>query len=177
MDTSDALSGVSVDVNAGDVNASDVNTVDVNAVDVSHDVSNAGITKTLANPTSPKPSSSKVLPICTDDVLAGLASEHIITLEQTHGNGDLIRVLTALGIAGPLRVLDPWQLEDMSTGTHLIHAGGYAALPFGESYPPLIEFIHTVLDSQRGQTLPQQAVSGWRAALETNLVSLLAREA
>ncbi|MEM6428032.1 MAG: aminotransferase class III-fold pyridoxal phosphate-dependent enzyme, partial [Deinococcota bacterium] len=30
---------------------------------------------------------------------------------------------------------------------------------------------------QRGQTLPQQAVSGWRAALETNLVSLLAREA
>src|SRR5690606_11011101 len=66
-----------------------------------------------------------------------------------------------------------WELRDPD-GTHLIHAGGYAAVPFGESYPPLVEFVQEFLRANRQLGLPQQSLSEWRAALETNLVGLLA---
>ncbi len=96
------------------------------------------------------------------------------SLEVTHGNGDLIRVLEALGMAGPFEVLSPWELR-APDGRHLLNAGGYAALPFGELYPPLIAFVQRYLRETRGMSLPQQSASAWRAALETNLVALLAR--
>lgn len=98
---------------------------------------------------------------------------HALDLETKHGNGDLMRVLDVLGIAGPFRVLNPWELEDQ-TGRHLIHAGGYAAMPFGEAYPPLIEFVRDYLTSNRQLGLPQQSLSEWRGALAASLVSLLA---
>ncbi len=112
--------------------------------------------------------------ITTDEVLAGLPGA--TELEARHGNGDLIRALDILGIAGPFEVTSPWELED-ETGRHLINAGGYAALPFGEMYPPLVDFTRRYLSENSAMSLPQQSASAWRAALETNLVSLLAQEA
>ena len=112
--------------------------------------------------------------ITTEEVLVGLP--RIPELEARHGNGDLIRALTILGIAGPFKVTSPWELED-ETGRHLINAGGYAALPFGEMYPPLVDFVRRYLSENSAMSLPQQSASAWRAALETNLVSLLAQEA
>jgi putrescine aminotransferase len=116
------------------------------------------------------------LPIQTQDLISGLTVGQTLDLEKKHGNADLIRALDILGIGGPFRVVNPWTLEDPN-GLSLINAGGYAALPFGEAYPPLIQFITTFLTENRGMGLPQQSASEWRAALETNLVSLLAQEA
>ena len=116
------------------------------------------------------------LPVSSADVLADMPAKRVLKLEQQYGNGDLIRVLDALGIAGPLRVLDPWQLEDPN-GRHLIHAGGYAALPFGEGYPPLVDFVKEYLEQNASLAFPQQSAASWRAALETNLVALLAQYA
>ncbi len=113
------------------------------------------------------------LPIATEDLFDGLPTERIFELERRHGNGDLTRVLDALGIAGPYRRLSPWELED-PTGRHLIHAGGYAALPFGDGPPDLIAFAVRYLQNVARPSFPQQSVSDWRAALETNLVALLA---
>ena len=93
-------------------------------------------------------------------------------LEKAHGNADLVRILEVLGIAGPFEVLNPWELRD-ERGQHLINAGGYAALPFGERYEPLTDFIQTHLGTSTSMSLPQQSVSAWRAALETNLIALL----
>ncbi len=107
------------------------------------------------------------------EVFAGLDRERVIALEERHGNGDLIRLLEILGIGGPFKVLNPWELED-ETGRHLVNAGGYAALPFGEGYPPLLRFVERFLSESRSMGFPQQSASDWRAALETNLVSLLA---
>lgn len=112
------------------------------------------------------------LPYGTAGLLAG-AGLDVLDLEARHGNGDLMRVLDILGIAGPLRVLNPWELEDPS-GRHLIHAGGYAAMPFGEAYPPLLDFVRAYLAGNRQLGLPQQSLSEWRAALAANLVTLLA---
>ena len=112
--------------------------------------------------------------ITTDEVLAGLPGA--TDLEARYGNGDLIRALDILGLAGPFKVLSPWELED-ERGRHLVNAGGYAALPFGEMYPPLVDFIRRYLVKNSAMSLPQQSASAWRAALEANLVSLLAREA
>src|SRR5690554_129331 len=70
------------------------------------------------------------LPISTRDVLQGLKPGRTVEIETTHGNADLIRVLDILGIGGPFRTTSPWELED-ERGRHLLHAGGYAALPFG----------------------------------------------
>jgi putrescine aminotransferase len=123
----------------------------------------------------PDMNDQKPLPISSSDLL-NFSSEQTVNLEIQHGNGDLIKVLNTLGIVGPFKVLSPWELED-ETGRHLINAGGYAALPFGEMYPPLIEFIQSYLQTNQTMSLPQQAASMWRAALETNLVALLAREA
>lgn len=116
------------------------------------------------------------LPVSSADVLAEMSAQRVRSLEQHYGNGDLIRVLDALGIAGPLRVLDPWQLED-ADGRHLIHAGGYAALPFGEGYAPLVEFVRGYLEHTTSLAFPQQSAASWRAALETNLIALLSHDA
>ena len=113
---------------------------------------------------------SPSLPISTGDVpyLRGRA----LALEKAHGNGDLVRVIEVLGIGGPFEALNPWELRD-ERGQHLINAGGYAALPFGERYPPLVDFIRTYFQTSTSMSLPQQSASDWRAALETNLVALL----
>lgn len=113
------------------------------------------------------------LPVRSAEVLEGLPPGRTVELESRHGNGDLVRVLDVLGIGGPLRAISPWELED-ERGRHLIHAGGYAALPFGEAYGPLVGFLRDYLERNRQMGLPQQSASDWRAALETNLVHLLA---
>ncbi|CAN5891912.1 aminotransferase class III-fold pyridoxal phosphate-dependent enzyme [soil metagenome] len=116
------------------------------------------------------------LPVSVADVLAGLPPQRTVQLETLYGNGDLIKVLDILGIGGPFTTLSPWELQD-ERGRHLINAGGYAALPFGEMYPPLVDFVKQYLATNTAMSLPQQSASAWRAALETNLVALLAREA
>lgn len=116
------------------------------------------------------------LPISVADLLAGLEPQRTVDLEVAYGNGDLIQLIDILGIGGPFTVKTPWELEDQK-GRHLINAGGYAALPFGEMYPPLTDFIRTYLEKNRSMSLPQQSASDWRAALETNLISLLATDA
>jgi putrescine aminotransferase len=93
--------------------------------------------------------------------------------EMIHGNEDLIRALEALGISGPFSMLTPWEMQDPS-GHRTINAGGYAAIPFGDRYPPLHQFVQEFLEKDRALGLPQQSASVWRAALETNLVALLA---
>ena len=115
------------------------------------------------------------LPIHSQDVL-GKDFPRTLELELKHGNGDLIKVLNILGIVGPFKVLNPWELQD-EEGRHLINAGGYSALPFGEMYPPLIAFLQEYLKSNQSSSLPQGVTSAWRAALETNLIALLARQA
>lgn len=119
------------------------------------------------------PPSTTRLPISTDEVFDGMEASRIRALEDRHGNGDLAKVLDALGIAGPFRRTSPWELEDPD-GRHLIHAGGYAALPFGESDPSLVDTAVRYLRQADVVTFPQQVLSRWRAALETNLVALLA---
>ena len=69
-------------------------------------------------------------------------------------------------------MLNPWELSD-ERGHHLINAGGYAALPFGERYGPLVDFIYRYFETSTSMSLPQQSASAWRAALETNLTALL----
>lgn len=113
------------------------------------------------------------LPIRTQELLGDVPAERTLDLERRHGNGDLIDVLDVLGIAGPFRSESPWELRD-AAGRHLIHAGGYAAVPFGEGFPPLVSFLEDFLQRNRTMGLPQQSASVWRAALETNLVALLA---
>ena len=112
------------------------------------------------------------LPIRTDEVLKAPDSVAALALEKVHGNGDLIALADVLGIVGPFRVETPWELRDVE-GRHLIHAGGYAAVPFGEAYPPLLATIRAFLDRNTQLGFPQQSASEWRAALATNLVSLL----
>ncbi|MDR3709222.1 MAG: aminotransferase class III-fold pyridoxal phosphate-dependent enzyme [Capsulimonadaceae bacterium] len=115
------------------------------------------------------------LPISASDVLDNrLPAAHVLNAEKTYGNADLIRVLEITGVAGPFRAVTPWEHED-ARGIRRINAGGYAALPFGDRYPPLIEFVEAYLARSQSPGLPQQAASPWRAALEQNLVSLLAR--
>jgi acetylornithine/succinyldiaminopimelate/putrescine aminotransferase len=115
------------------------------------------------------------LPVHTQDLL-GKHFSKTLELELKHGNTDLIKVLDILGLAGPFSVLSPWELQDQD-GRHLINAGGYSALPFGEMYPPLISFLKTYLEHNTEMSLPQQAASTWRAALEANLIALLTRYA
>jgi acetylornithine/succinyldiaminopimelate/putrescine aminotransferase len=75
-------------------------------------------------------------------------------------------------VAGPFKVVSPWELEDPE-GVRRINAGCYAANPFGDYYPPLMGFLRRYLDEGQAMGLPQQSISGWRAALETNLVRLI----
>jgi acetylornithine/succinyldiaminopimelate/putrescine aminotransferase len=127
----------------------------------------------VLNPT--QGADSFALPVKTQDVLDKDFSS-TLELELRYGNGDLIKVLNILGIAGPFKVLNPWELED-EEGRHLINAGGYSALPFGEMYPPLVHFLQDYLKHNQSSSLPQGVTSSWRAALETNLIALLAKQA
>lgn len=110
-----------------------------------------------------------------DDVLRDqLSPARVRRLDMTHGNHDLLEGLDLLGLGGPFHVVSPWELED-EHGVRRINASGYAALPFGDQHPDLVAFIKDFLDHNRTTGLPQQSVSAWRAALQTNLVRLLAR--
>ena len=51
-------------------------------------------------------------PISTEDVLAGLSKQIVFDLEKQHGNTDLIRALDYARMAGPFKVVSPWELED-----------------------------------------------------------------
>jgi acetylornithine/succinyldiaminopimelate/putrescine aminotransferase len=115
------------------------------------------------------------LPISSAELLSGLAPGRTRELELRHGNGDLYAILDLLGVAGPFRTLSPWELED-EKGRHLLHAGGYAALPFGERYGPLVDYATRFLAEGGGGTLGHH-LSEARAALETNLIALLAAHA
>jgi acetylornithine/succinyldiaminopimelate/putrescine aminotransferase len=113
------------------------------------------------------------LPIRTADVLDG-GYTHGLRDEIAFGNGDLFRVFDAIGIAGPFKTISPWELED-ARGLRKINAGGYSAIPFGDQYPPLIEFIKDFLSRDRTIGIPSQSISHWRSALEANLIGLLAQ--
>lgn len=122
---------------------------------------------------TPFDSTAFTLPVRAQDVLSGSTLTETVPLEMRHGNTELITLLDLLGIGGPFTVESPWELRD-EEGRHLIHAGGYAAVPFGEKYPPLMQFLQDYLERGSQLGLPQQSASEWRAALETNLVALLA---
>lgn len=111
--------------------------------------------------------------IKSSDLLAGTYDFAPVAVGAKHGNGDLITLVDTLGLGGPFEVVSPWELKDPN-GRHLIHAGGYAAVPFGEAYPPLVDFVRSFLSDNRQLGFPQQTASEWRAALESNLVTLLA---
>ncbi len=118
-------------------------------------------------------SKTSLLPVTTSELLTAPESVKTLQLESAHGNTDLLKLLDILGLAGPFTVESPWELRDPA-GVHLIHAGSYAATPFGEAYPPLVDFVREFLAANKQLGLPQQSLSEWRAALETNLVALLA---
>lgn len=111
--------------------------------------------------------------ISTEEIFAGLDTGTVSELERKHGNTDLIRVVEYSQFGGPFMAVSPWELEDRD-GVRRINAGGYAANPFGDKYPPLVDFLKRVLEENREMGLPQQSLSPWRAALETNLVRLIA---
>jgi acetylornithine/succinyldiaminopimelate/putrescine aminotransferase len=113
-------------------------------------------------------------PVTTEAVFKGLSKQAVFDLEKQHGNTDLIRALEYAHMAGPFKVTSPWELEDPK-GVRRINASGYAATPFGDRYPPLMDFLRRYLDEDTSMGLPQQALSDWRAALETNLVKLVAQ--
>jgi len=112
-------------------------------------------------------------PITTEEVFAGLAPQAVFELEKQYGNTDLVRSLRSARLAGPFKVTSPWELED-EEGIQRINASGYAATPFGDRYPPLLKFVQRFLDEAQAMGLPQQALSDWRAALEAELVRLIA---
>ncbi len=114
--------------------------------------------------------------IRTEDVLAGkLSSAQATALEQQYGHGKLMQLLKAVGVGGPFKVDSPWELTDPQ-GSRIINASGYAALPFGDNPPELNAFIREVLEKTDQVMFAQQSITTWRAALEANLVRLLARE-
>ncbi|WP_027481745.1 aspartate aminotransferase family protein [Deinococcus pimensis] len=111
--------------------------------------------------------------IRVDEVLRDqLSPARTRRLDMTYGNYDLLEGLDLLGVAGPFKVVSPWELED-EHGVRRINASGYAALPFGDQHPELVAFIREFLDRNTTTGLPQQSVSAWRAALQANLVRLL----
>jgi putrescine aminotransferase len=111
----------------------------------------------------------------SDEVLGGSVSPaQAFALDAERGNHDLLKLLELFGIEGPLRPVDPWQLED-ARGQRLIHAGSYAALPFGEGYPPIVDFAQRFLAAAPATvSFAQQSASVWRAALADTLIGLLA---
>ncbi len=120
------------------------------------------------------PQAAPTIPVRSSDLLAhGAAAVDAVALERRHGNTDLFAILDLLDLAGPFQLESPWELRDQ-TGRHLIHAGGFAASPFGEAYPPLVEFARSYLSDTRQLGFPHQTASEWRAALDAALVALLA---
>lgn len=115
----------------------------------------------------------KAMPYRTNDVFENPLSTKFIDNEIKYGNGDLIKIFKKLGIAGPFRVINPWRIED-NQGVSRIISAGYSASPFGEMYPPLIEFLNEFLAKNQSTMLAQQTSNAWRSALETNLIHLLA---
>ncbi|WP_161883097.1 class-III pyridoxal-phosphate-dependent aminotransferase [Deinococcus alpinitundrae] len=114
--------------------------------------------------------------IRADDVLEGkLSGAQATALEKHSGHGKLIRLLEVVGVGGPFTVASPWELDDQR-GQRIINASGYAALPFGDNPPELNAFLRQVLEQTDQVMFGQQSITTWRAALETNLVRLLARE-
>ncbi|ADV67945.1 aspartate aminotransferase family protein [Deinococcus maricopensis] len=114
--------------------------------------------------------------IRADDVLQEVLTPAAVRrLDMHYGNHDLIQGLDLLGLAGPFYRVSPWELEDES-GARRINASGYAAVPFGDMPPEITSFLQQFLERNRAMGLPQQSSSPWRAALQTNLVRLLARE-
>src|SRR5690606_29368253 len=107
------------------------------------------------------------LPVTSRQLLNDPASLSTVAVESRYANGDLITLLDTLGIAGPFTVESPWELRD-DQGRHLLHAGGYAAVPFGERYQPLVEFVGAYLENGRQLAFAQQSASEWRAALSHN---------
>src|SRR5690606_19375702 len=127
--------------------------------------------RTVEQPAEP---AAPTLPVRAAELLErGAAGADALVLETRYGNADLYSLLDALGVVGPFAAESPWELR-APDGRHLIHAGGYAAVPFGERYPPLVAFVEEVLGRTRQLGLPQQSTSEWRAALSANLVALLA---
>jgi acetylornithine/succinyldiaminopimelate/putrescine aminotransferase len=125
---------------------------------------------------SPSPAQLPAGFIRAQDVLdEKLTPAQVRTLDQRHGNEELLFGLGLLGLAGPFSRVTPWELED-ERGVRRINASGYAAVPFGEMPPVLTAFLHEFLDRNRGMALAQQSSSPWRAALGANLIRLLARE-
>lgn len=122
--------------------------------------------------------SADLLRYRTADVLAGaLDDAEAFRLDAERGNHDLLQLIKLFGLEGPLRPINPWELEDQK-GVQLIHAGSYAALPFGEAYPPMIEFAQRVFNHAPSTvSFPQQSASAWRAALQDALVRVLAAQA
>lgn len=104
-----------------------------------------------------------------------LSPAEVRTLDMRYGNEELLFGLNLLGLAGPFYRVTPWELED-EHGVRRINASGYAAVPFGDMPPVVTRFLHEYLEKNRAMGLPQQSSSPWRAALQTNLVRLLARE-
>lgn len=111
--------------------------------------------------------------ISAEEVLDGrLGADRTVQLDARHGNADLIRAVQLMDLAGPFTPVSPWELED-EHGVRRINASGYSALPFGDGYPELVEFIHGYLERSPELALPLQSASRWRAALAHNLISLL----
>ncbi len=96
-------------------------------------------------------------------------------LDRLFGNEQLLYGLDLLNLAGPFQCVTPWELED-ERGVRRIDASGYAAVPFGDMPPVLTGFVREFMDKNRAMTLPQQSSSPWRAALQTNLVTLLSQQ-
>ena len=115
------------------------------------------------------------LPISASDVLeARYTGKAALRDEMLHGNPVLMRTLEALGMVGPFTMTNPWEMTDPQ-GHSTINAGGYAAIPFGDRYQPLAEFVSAYARDDRSLGLPQQSASPWRAALETNLIALVSQ--
>ena len=114
--------------------------------------------------------------ISTRDVLdEKLSGPEVRRLEFAYGNEELLYGLDLIGVGGPFYRVTPWELED-ERGVRRINVSGYSAVPFGDMPPALTGFIREFMEKNRAMSLPQQSTSPWRAALEANLVRLLARE-
>ena len=107
----------------------------------------------------------------------GLDPDEAVRIDTERGNHDLLQLIRLLRLEGPLRPTNPWELQD-ARGTHLINAGSYAALPFGEAYPPMVEFVQRFLATPPSTVgFAQQSASAWRGALNDTLIGILSEHA
>jgi putrescine aminotransferase len=115
-------------------------------------------------------------PLRSEALFGTVTTREALDLEIAYGNGDLMRLLELLGVGGILKPVTPWELVD-EQGARLIHAGSYAALPFGEGYPGMVDFARRYFEEPTVMGFPGQSASPWRAALKTNLIHVLATQA